>query len=245
MSLQFPREFLGQGLTSSGLHLLPKHTAAIGDFPPPTDKPGLQRFLGMISFYRRYLRNPALVLAPLANALKGPRKSLQWSPMLDSAFSTAKLLLAAVTVLTHPVPGAAMSLAVDASDSQVGAVLQQHLRGSWAPLALFSNKLSSTESKYSAFDRELLAAYSSISHFRFLLEARVFTLFTNHKPLTHTLFRSLCIGLSDRCNILPTSLNSPVTSSTFLVLKAPLLNPFPLLSVLALHGLSHWRAGAS
>ena len=54
----------------------------------------------------------------------------------------------------------------------------------------FSKKLSSAEFKYSAFDRELLAAYSSIRHFCFLLEAREFTLFTDHKPLTHALFRS-------------------------------------------------------
>ena len=108
--------------------------------------------------------------------------------MLDFAFFAAKLLLAPVQVLTYPVPDAALSLAVDASDSHIGAVLQQRLRGSWAPLAFFSKKLSSAESKYSAFDCELLVAYSSIRHFGFLLEARVFTLFTNHKPLTHSLF---------------------------------------------------------
>ena len=90
----------------------------------------------------------------------------------------------------HPVPGVAVSLAVNASDSHVDAVLQQRLYGSWSPLAFFSTKLSSAESTYSAFDHELLAAYSSIRHFRFLLEARPFTMFTNHKPLTHALFCS-------------------------------------------------------
>ena len=110
--------------------------------------------------------------------------------MLDSAFSAAKLLLSAVPVLTHPVPGAAVSLAVDVSDSHVGAVLQQRLHGYWSPLAFFSKKLSSAQSKYSTFDRELLAAYSAVCHFRFLLEARVFTRFTDHKPLTLALFRS-------------------------------------------------------
>ena len=125
----------------------------------------------MINFYRCFLRSAAQVLAPLTNALKGPGKSLQWNPTLESAFSNTKLLLSAIPVLTHPVPGASVSLSVDASDSHVGAVLQQKLHGSWAPLAFFSKKLSSAESKYSAFDRELLAAYSSIRHFRILLEA--------------------------------------------------------------------------
>ena len=51
--------------------------------------------------------------------------------MLESAFSAAKLLLSAVPVLTHPIPGAAVSLALDASDSHMVAVLQQKLHGSY------------------------------------------------------------------------------------------------------------------
>ena len=122
------------------------------DFPPPSDKPGLQRFLGMVNFYRRFLRNAAQILAPLTNALKGPGKSLLWTEDLNSAFVLAKNLLAAVPVLTHPEPGAPISLTVDASDSHVGTVLQQKLQDSWSTLAFFSKKLSSAESKYFAFD---------------------------------------------------------------------------------------------
>ena len=194
-------EFLGRRLTSSGLYPLSKHTTAIQDFPPPTDKPGLQRFLCMINFYHRFLRNTALVLAPLTNALKGPGKSLQWSPALESSFSVAKLLLAVVPVLTHPVPGEAVSL----------AVLQQRLPGFWSPLAFFSKKVSSPKSKYLAFDRELLAAYSSIPHFCFLLEGREFTLFTDHKPLPKPISVPLRRGPPDRQAILPISPNLPVT----------------------------------
>ena len=98
-------EFLGHRLTSSGLHPLPNHTSAIRDYPPPTDKPGLQRFLSMINFYCRFFRSAAQVLAALTNALKGPGKSLQWNPTLDYALSDAKLLLSTIPVLTHPFLG--------------------------------------------------------------------------------------------------------------------------------------------
>ena len=84
----------------------------------------------MVNFYQRFLRNAAQVLAPLTNSLKGPGKSPLWSPYLDSAFVLAKQLLASVPVLTHPEPGTPVSLAVYASDSHVGTVLQQKLRGS-------------------------------------------------------------------------------------------------------------------
>ena len=52
-------EFLGHRLSSFGLHPLPKHTSAIPDFPPSTNKPGLQRFLGMINFYCCFLPSAA------------------------------------------------------------------------------------------------------------------------------------------------------------------------------------------
>ena len=78
----------------------------------------------MIHFYRRYLRNTAQVLGPLT---KGPGKSLLCSPQLNSALVLAKQLFASVPVLTHPKPGAPASLGVDASDSHIGAVLQQKL----------------------------------------------------------------------------------------------------------------------
>jgi len=54
--------------------------------------------------------------------------------MLNS-FSTAKSILANVPTLVHPDPTARISVSVDASGSQVGAVLQQEVAGSWAPLS--------------------------------------------------------------------------------------------------------------
>ena len=75
----------------------------------------------------------------------------------------------------------------DAFDVAIGAVLQEYLDGEWCPLSYFSRKLSPTQQRYSTFDRELLAVYSAIHHFRHFLEAREFYVLTNHKPLTHSL----------------------------------------------------------
>ena len=182
-------EFLGLRLTSSGCSPLLKHSAAISAFLQPSDKPSLQRFLGMVNFYRKFLCSTAQVLAPLTNALKGPGKSISWTPLTISAFNRAKLL-SAVLELVHPQSNTAISLSLDASDTHIGAVLRQQLRDkSWSPMSFFSKKLSDAEEKYSAFDRELLAAFSSVRHFRFMLQGREFTVFTDHKPLTHALFR--------------------------------------------------------
>ena len=95
-----------------------------------------------------------------------------------------KKMLADATLLAHPDPQAPISIATDASDVAVCAVLQQYVRNTWVPLAFFSRKLKPPERKYSAFDRELLALYLGIRHFRYFLEGRPFTAFTDHKPLT-------------------------------------------------------------
>ncbi len=63
-----------------------------------------------------------------------------------------------------------LSLATDASDTHIGGVLQQQNGGSWQLLAFYSKQLSGVDTRYSTFDRELLAAFSAVRHFRFLLE---------------------------------------------------------------------------
>ncbi len=77
------------------------------------------------------------------------------------------------------------SILVDASDVGVGGVLQQLVDTTWQPLSFFSRRLQPAETKYSTFGRELLAAYSAIRHFRYMLEGAVFTIYTDHKPLAH------------------------------------------------------------
>ena len=108
---------------------------------------------------------------------------------MDSAFISSKSALALVPTLVHPDPSAWVSLAVDVSKSHMGAVFPQLVQGSRTPLAFYSKKLSSTKTCYSAVDRELLAAFFVVKHFRFLLEGRSFTVFTNNKHLTFALFR--------------------------------------------------------
>ena len=87
---------------------------------------------------------------------------------------------------THPHPTARTNITVDASDNAVGGQLEQFQAGIWLPIAFFSRKLSNAEKKYSSLDRELLAIYLAVKHFRHFVEGRAFTIYTDHKPLTFT-----------------------------------------------------------
>jgi len=143
----------------------------------------------MVNFYGRFLPGVARTLQPLTAALAGNPKVLTWLPNMSAAFTAAKAALVAAVPLAHPRPDACLSLATDASDTHVGAVLQQQEGQHWQPLGFFSKKLSKTEVNYSTFNRELLAAVSGIKHFRSRLEGRQFQLWTDHKLLLCALTR--------------------------------------------------------
>ena len=85
-------DFLGHRISTKGISPLPDKVSAVRNFPRPEDAAGLQRFLGMINFYHRFVPHVAEILRPLYDALKGkpPPKVIDWTPSRDAAFSAAK-----------------------------------------------------------------------------------------------------------------------------------------------------------
>ncbi|GFS69562.1 transposon Tf2-11 polyprotein [Trichonephila clavipes] len=150
--------------------------------------------------FRRFLPKAAEQQYLLSEFLKGSKdkkdsKPLNWSSEAITAFQRCKQALDDAALLAHPSPSAPLALHVDASDYAIGCALHQVVDSELQPLAFFSRKLTSSKKSYSAYDRELLAIYSAIRHFRYMLEARDFTVFTDHKPLTYA-FRQK----SDKCS---------------------------------------------
>ena len=111
---------------------LQKHVVALQQLPPPLDLKQLQRFLGMINFYRRFLPGIASILQPLSDLLRGNPQTLLWSEAAAASFVAAKEALLGCTLLAHRLPNTVISLAVDASDMHVGGALQQLAATSWA-----------------------------------------------------------------------------------------------------------------
>jgi hypothetical protein len=104
----------------------------------------MQHFLSTVNFYRRFLPNCAKVLPPLTNLLKGSPKTLEWTAVAQEAFQNAKRLRAAAVPLHHPSPHTVLSIATDASDSNIGSVMQQKSGDHWRPPGFFLRKLTNT-----------------------------------------------------------------------------------------------------
>ncbi len=182
--------FLGHVVDSNGIRPLPDKVQAICNFPKLTTHRQLREYLGLLNFYRRFLPNCAKLLLPLTNLLIGkasPKAPVAWSPSTELAFQSSKECLANATMLFHPQHDAPTSIATDASDFAVGAVLLQLIDGAWSPIAFFSKKLQPAETRYSTLNGELLAIYLAIRYFMHFVEGREFFVLTDHKPLTYSL----------------------------------------------------------
>ena len=181
-------DFLGHHISAAGISPLEEKVAAVKKFPRPTSVKKVQEYVGLLNYYHRFIPHAAKLISPLYE-LTSRKKDFQWTETHEAAFVAGKNALASATLLAHPDPRLPVQLVTDASDVAVGAALQQVAANdtgtaSPIPIAFFSRKLRPAERKYSAFDKELLAAYLSVKHFKHWLDGTSFTLRTDHRPLT-------------------------------------------------------------
>lgn len=178
--------FLGHVVDTRGLRPNPDSVKVIRQWTQPNTKKELQRFLGSLNFYHRFIPSAANLQAPLyAITTAVPKRDgpLVWTDLAREAFSACREALAGTAQLVHPHRDAPLRLSTDASNVAVGAVLEQSVEGGWQPLGFFSRKLSGAQTRYSAYDRELLGAYLATRHFLHAIEGRHVTLRTDHRPL--------------------------------------------------------------
>lgn len=134
--------YLGKQVGQGQVKPVEGKVAAILDFPVPTNKRELRRFLGMIGYYRSFCKNFASVVAPLTDLLSTSKRFI-WDVGCVNAFNAAKDLLCHAPVLSAPNFTLPFKLQVDASNSGVGAVLlQEDPTGVEHPVSFFSKKLT-------------------------------------------------------------------------------------------------------
>ena len=182
-------EFLGYEVNKDGIKPVNRRVEALREYQRPKNVEELRRFLGMINFYRRFIKNAAETQGPLNNYLVGARKKdkrpIVWTEEANNAFVKSKEQLVNASLLAHPIEKATLAIFTDASDTAIGATLQQYYEGRWEPLGFFSKKLNDAQKKYSTYDRELQAVYSGLKFFKHMVEGRQVVVKTDHKPLTY------------------------------------------------------------
>jgi hypothetical protein len=184
--------FIGYVVDREGIHVDPGKIKAIQEWPRPKSVRDVRSFLGLTGFYRRFVHRYAAIARPLFEATNrtpaGGTRRFEWSSDLEVAFEELKQALTSAPVLTAPEEGnSEFVLHCDASKFAIGSVLSQRQGGVDRVIAYYSRKLAAPETKYAAYDRELLALKESMLAWRFFTQGNHVTIHTDHRALEQIL----------------------------------------------------------
>lgn len=184
--LQKQVSFLGYIISHGELLLNPKKIEPVVKYPTPKNLKGVQRFLGMVGYYGRFIPNLSLTSSPL-NKLKKKNEPFVWGEDQEKAFQVLKKALTEPPVLVLPDFDKPFTLQVDASGTALGAVLSQKCGDYLRPVAYASKALTTQEQGRSTYEKELMAVLFGIRKFESYLELGNFTLQTDNQALSWVL----------------------------------------------------------
>ncbi|KAF0712303.1 Uncharacterized protein FWK35_00035850, partial [Aphis craccivora] len=156
-------EYLGHILDGNGIHSTEKHIEAIKNVVVPNSLSELKSFLGMVTYYIKYIPNSAEFLEPLYK-LTRKEEDFIWSNKCNNAFNQIKKFIAVGAILSH--------------------VYNDNTE---RPIAFASHLLTKAEQKYPQLEREGLAIIFGLKKFHDYLFGKHFTLVTDNKPIAHIL----------------------------------------------------------
>ena len=167
----------------------PKKVHAMVDFPLPINKKGLRSFLGLVGYYRNYIRDFfSAITQPLTDLLqKSKPNQFVWTDNEVTAFKALKNSMIHAPVFRNPDFHRPFILQTAASDFAIGAVLSQKFENGEHPIAFLSRKLLPRERNYSVVEKECLAIVWSTESLNYYLSGQKFTIQTDHIPQTRFL----------------------------------------------------------
>jgi hypothetical protein len=176
--------YLGHIIGGGDIRPDPQKVEAVVNFQRPITKRDVRSFLGLIGYYRKFLKDFSNKAAPLtALTKKGQPDRVNWSEECEASFRVLKQHMVCAPVLYVADPQKPFVLQTDASDMGLGAVLSQEHDNEEHPVAFASRKLSPAEKKYSTIEKECLALVWGIRYFHVYLFGNRFKAETDHQPL--------------------------------------------------------------
>jgi hypothetical protein len=137
------------------------------EWPTPKTLTELRGFLGICTYYKKFVKGFSQLCAPLIDLTK--KGAFKWSEEAQATMEKMKKVMSTCPVLALPDFGLPFTLECDASGEGIGAVLMQNRH----PLAYESWKLRGPKLLYSIYDKEMLAIMHALAKFRqYLVGAR-------------------------------------------------------------------------
>ena len=176
-------KYLGHIISCEGIATDPAKIEKVATWPVPISRRDVQQFVGLASYYRRFVKDFACIARPLHH-LTERTSSFVWTADCQSAFDELRQRLCSAPILAYPDFSRQFILDTDASDVGIGAVLSQvDDEGHERVIAYGSRALSKAERRYCVTRRELLAVVVFTQQYRPYLMGRKFLLRTDHGSL--------------------------------------------------------------
>ncbi|GFV91580.1 retrovirus-related Pol polyprotein from transposon 412 [Trichonephila clavipes] len=175
--------YLGHIISAEGVRTDPEKVSAVKNWKRPENLRELRSFLGLCTYYRKFVKGFSNIARPL-HKLTESKQKFQWTKECEDSFLQLKEALTSSPILIYPQPDKPFILDTDASNEIVGAVLSQEIDGQERVLAYWSKCLSKPERNYCVTRKELLAIVKAIEHFHHYLYGEKFLLRTDHASLT-------------------------------------------------------------
>ena len=193
-------DFLGHTLTQTGVRQQLGKTSAIMNWKPITSVAELRSFLGLASYYRKFIDDFAKIISLLSNLLRDEKKFPATLPVeAEQAFTALKQAMCSSPVLKYFDASHETQLWTDASAFAIGgALLQRDENGDLRPIGYYSRRLTPAEEKYSTYARELLAIRDCLLAFRYYLMGLPFVVKTDHCSLRWIMDQKELSGLQAR-----------------------------------------------
>lgn len=175
-------DFLGHQVSAEGLRPSPRNVEALTAIKPPTSVTEVRQFVGLASYYRRFVPQFAKIARPLHQLTK-KGTPFEWTTECQQAFQDLKDKLAARPITAFPDFTAPFRVYTDASGTGLGAILAQVQDGRERIIMSASRSLTSGEKNYPVTKLECLAIYWAVLAFRHFLLCQPFEVFTDHYSL--------------------------------------------------------------
>jgi hypothetical protein len=176
---------LGHIVGKAGVKVDLRNIEAMQYWPHPKTLKHLCGFLGLIGYYRNFVKNYGKIVAPLTPLLK--KNSFTWTPAAAHAFQTLRMAMCTSLVLALPDFTKNFVLECDASGKGIGIVLMQEGH----PLAFTSKQLSEQYLGKSIYEKEMLALLHVADLWRAYLLGKRFQIKTDNQSLKYFLEQRL------------------------------------------------------
>ncbi|GBG81022.1 hypothetical protein CBR_g31578 [Chara braunii] len=190
--------FLGYVVTRGGLRPDSRKVTAVKEAPVPTSLMQVRAFLGLASYYRRFIKGFAAIAQPLTNLLRKDLP-LNWDAKCQQAFATLKDALATAPILIQPDPSKQFILITDWQPEAISAILAQKGNDGREHVIEYASRTIPNERRNDlAPQGKCYAVVWGIKHFHPYLYGQKFRLVTDHEPLLALKKLTNYTGMTDR-----------------------------------------------